>query len=295
MPDPSWAIMVHGGARSIPAAAAEANRAGCLAAAAAGQAVLERGGSALDAVEAAVRVLESDPTFNAGYGSVLNADGEVETDASIMDGATLAIGAVGAVQGVRHPVSVARLLLPETPTLLVGEGAARFAREHGAELCRPEEMIAPSAREAAGVGADTVGCVALDAGGSLAAGLSTGGLTGKMPGRIGDSALPGCGFYADDQAGAVAWSGDGERISRTLLSSRVIWALGDRGPQAAAGTALQALARVGGEAGAIVLDPRGRFGCAHNSEHFAVALASETTPARAAIHQDELQELTSHD
>src|SRR5215218_5300321 len=123
----SWAIVVHGGAKEIAAEQAEANRRGCLDALAAGRATLERGGSAVQAVEAAIRLLESDPTFNAGFGSDLNADGEVEMDAAVMDGTTLDIGAVAAITGVLHPVSVARQMLGKPLTLLVGNGAHRFA------------------------------------------------------------------------------------------------------------------------------------------------------------------------
>ena len=141
---------------------------------------------------------------------------------------------------------------------------------------------------------DTVGCVALDSGGRMAVGLSTGGLDGKMPGRVGDTPLPGCGFYVDDEAGGVALSGDGDNIARTLLAARVMTELRNSSAQAAAEKALTCLSRVGGEAGAIVLDRNGRFGCAHNSEHFAVALASSTLRPRAAIDQDELREIMTH-
>ena len=140
----TWALIVHGGAKEIAPEQEEANRHGCLEALAAGQAILEQGGSAVDAVEAAIRILESDPTFNAGYGSDLNADGEVEMDAALMDGSSLALGAVAAIQGVRHPISVARRMLSETPTLLVGEGARRFAAAQDAELCEPGELVPPN-------------------------------------------------------------------------------------------------------------------------------------------------------
>ena len=287
----TWAIVVHGGAKDIVAEQEDANRRGCLEAVSVGQAILARGGSAVDAVEAAIRVLESDPTFNAGYGSDLNAAGEVEMDAALMDGSSLAIGAVAAIQGVRHPISVARRMLGEPPTLLVGEGARRFAAAHGAELCDSGELIVPP-QDGSAQGRhehDTVGCVALDSSGRIAAGTSTGGLDGTHPGRVGDSPLPGCGFYADDQVGGVAFSGDGECIARVLLAARVMQALErDQAPQCAAKASLLHLDRVGGEAGGIVLDRQGRVGWAHNSSHFAVAwMAGAMAAPSVRLRQDE--------
>ena len=290
-----WALMLHGGAKSIAESRAEANRAGCLAAAQAGRAVLAAGGSAVEAVEATIRVLEDTPVFNAGYGSVRNADGEVEMDAALMDGETLDLGGVAAIQGVRHPISVARLMLARKPTLLAGEGARRFAAAQGADLCDPAAMISPEqlASEAHGTGYDTVGCVALDLNGRLAAGTSTGGLTGKPPGRVGDSPLPGCGLYAEAGVGAVSLSGEGEAISRTLVAARVMRALETGPPQAAAEAGVARLERVGGEMGAIVVDPRGRMGWAHNSEHFAVAMAASWLPeVRVFLNRGECNERT---
>jgi L-asparaginase / beta-aspartyl-peptidase len=288
--DRRWAIMVHGGAREIASDQAEANRRGCLAAVNAGQEILARGGSAVDACEAAVRVLEDDPTFNAGFGSDLNAEGVVEMDAALMDGATLDIGAVGCIEGARHPVSVARLLLREAPTLLVGEGARVFAARHGAELCPARDMIAPEPLWANRTSpADTVGCVALDEHGTLAVAMSTGGLCGMPAGRIGDTPLPGCGFYAQNGVGATALSGEGERIARALLAARVMQAL-EQGldPESAAQQSLGFLDRIGGEAGAIVIDGQGRMGFTHNSPHFAVAwMAEGMDTAVAALRQDE--------
>jgi beta-aspartyl-peptidase (threonine type) len=175
MPDRTWAIIVHGGAKDIAPDQQETHRQGCLEAVTAGQAVLEAGGPAIAAVEAAVRVLEANPIFNAGYGSVLNAKGEVECDAAIMDGATLAVGGVAAVRTLRHPISVAASMLPEKPVLLVAEGAEAFARVHGGEFCGPGELAFARPGDP---GCDTVGCVAFDLDGNLAAGTSTGGLTG---------------------------------------------------------------------------------------------------------------------
>lgn len=277
-----WALIVHGGARTIAPEDAGANRAGCLAAVQAGADMLAAGGSAETAVETAVRVLEADPTFNAGTGAVLNADGVVQLDAALMRGSDLAIGAVGALEGVAHPISVARRLLDETAGLLVGAGARAFADQE------PEMTPFARGRATADTG-DTVGCIALDQTGSMAVGLSTGGLQGKMPGRIGDSPLPGCGFYVDDAIGGVALSGDGDAIARVLLAAQIMRELEAVSPTEAALKGLQKLDRVGGEAGAIVLDRQGRIGCAHTSEQFAVAYATHRDAPRALLHQDELE------
>jgi beta-aspartyl-peptidase (threonine type) len=281
----TWALVLHGGAKEIPPEQEQANRAGCLDALAAGAALLRSGCSALDAVEAAIRVLEDDPTFNAGRGSVRDADGDVQMDAAIMDGAKLDIGGVAAIREVRHPVSVARRMLRETPTLLVADGARRFAKAHGAEIWDAAHL-----REVAGAsGHDTVGCVALDMRGNLAAGTSTGGLEGCAPGRVGDSPLPGCGFYADNSLGAVAFSGDGEGITRGMLAARVMQSLETRPPLAAIEEAIARLGLIGGgEVGGIVLDRTGRIGWAHNSRHFAVAMVtSEDEAPHVYLHKSE--------
>lgn len=279
-----WAIIVHGGAKTIAPHQEEAHRNGCLLAVAVGRAILEAGGRAVEAVEAAVRVLEDDPTFNAGYGSVANADGEVECDASIMDGRDLSVGGVAAVRTLRHPISVAAVMLPERPVLLVAEGAERFARERCAELCAPGDLAVERTGDP---GCDTVGCVAFDRYGDLAAGTSTGGLTGSHAGRVGDSPLPGCGLYADNQVGAVSLSGDGESLIRTTLASRLIRGLEAVNPDQAVADALNHLARVGGEAGLIVIDAEGRIGWGHNSPQFAVAHARHGSPAAAFIQRPE--------
>lgn len=287
----TWALIAHGGAKTIDSALFERNRAGCIAATAAGAEVLRGGGSAVAAAEAAVRVLEDDSVFNAGYGSVLNSDGEVEMDAALMNGSDLSVGGVAGVRRVRHPVSVARAMLTEQPVLLAGEGAERFARDQGIELCDPQEMISQEALASENKAHDTVGCVAIDANGHIAAATSTGGLPGKHVGRIGDSPIPGSGLYADDQLGGAAFSGDGESILRTMLAAHVMHALesGSAGPAAA--LAIEKLARVDGEAGAIVIDRSGRIGVAHNSDHFALALVTGAmAEPRGAIHRDELEE-----
>jgi beta-aspartyl-peptidase (threonine type) len=274
MPEPRdrWAVVVHGGAKTIATALYDRNRAGCARAAEIAAAMLRDGGSAIEAAHAAIRTLEDDPVFNAGFGSVLTSDGEVEMDAALMDGTTLAVGAVAGVRRVRNPVCVARAMLDEAPVLLAGDGAERFAAEHGIQLVEPEEMISSEALASEMKMHDTVGCVTLDMAGHLAAGTSTGGLPGKYPGRIGDSPLPGCGLLADDTLGAAAFSGDGESITRTTLAAHVLHVLESDSAGPAARAAIERLGRVGGEAGAIVLDREGRIGIAHNSDNFAVAV-----------------------
>lgn len=288
-----WAIIVHGGAKAIDPAFHDRNRRGCATAAEAGAAVLRAGGTAVDAAEAALRRLEDDPVFNAGFGSVRNARGEVEMDAAMMDGSKLAIGAVTGVRRVRNPVRLARAMLDDLPVLLAGEGAELYAAEHGIELCEAEEMLSPDDLASENAKAhDTVGCVVRDRSGAIAAATSTGGLPGKHVGRIGDSPLPGCGLYADDRLGGVSLSGDGESIVRTMLAGHAMQALRTFGAGRAAGHALDQLGRVGGEAGLIVIDGAGRFGAAHNSDHFALALHASTLPAaRGAVHRDELGDL----
>ncbi|MBW4538790.1 MAG: isoaspartyl peptidase/L-asparaginase [Myxacorys chilensis ATA2-1-KO14] len=273
------AIIVHGGAKEISEDKVVANHAGCRAAAEAGWHVLQSSGSAAEAVEAAIRVLESDQTFNASLGSTLNSEGGVELDAAIMEGATLGWGAVGAVQGVRHPISAAHKVMADKPRLLVARGAERFALEHGLEMCARKALISEEQyqewKEEAEVvdRPNTVGCVALDANGNLVAGTSTGGVTGQSQGRIGDTALVGCGLYADNRLGACSTTGDGESIIPVVLAKTAIDALADGShPDKAAQHAIDTLMkRVEGEAGCIVLDRQGRIGWAYNSQDMAVA------------------------
>lgn len=266
----NWAVIVHGGARTIAPAMQARNRAGCAAAAGLGAACFASGASAVEAVAAAIAALEDNPVFNAGYGSVLTRAGTVEMDAALMDGQTLDVGAVACVRRLRHPIRAAGALLRAGPVFLCGQGAEDFAVEAGMALCPPEAMIAPE--RAAGQGHDTVGAVAIDARGHIAAGTSTGGLSGKRPGRIGDSPLPGCGLLADDTLGGVALSGEGEAMIRVTLAAHILQGLADMGAMEAARLLPARMARVGGEAGAIVIDRLGALGLAHNSRHFAVGL-----------------------
>lgn len=276
-------IIVHGGAKAISKDKVAANHEGCQAAAQAGWDVLCQGGSAAAAVEAAIRVLESDQTFNAGFGSTMNSEGEVEVDAAMMEGAKLGWGAVAAVQGVRHPISVARQIMAEKPRLLVARSGERFALEHGLELCAKAALISKEQyeewREEATVPdrPNTVGCVALDVNGNLVAGTSTGGVTGQPQGRVGDTALVGCGLYADNRLGACSTTGDGESVIPVVLAKTAIDALaGETHPDQAAQHAINTLKeRVEGEAGCIVLDRQGRIGWAYNSQAMAVAYMTE--------------------
>ncbi|PSJ40965.1 isoaspartyl peptidase/L-asparaginase family protein [Allosphingosinicella deserti] len=290
-PSGPWALIVHGGAKQMAPGEEDDNRRGVLQALAEGRKRLEAGGSAVDAVEAVIRTLEDLPVFNAGHGSSLNAAGEVEMCSGMMDGRTLSVGAVGAIRGVRNPVSVARAMLDEKETLIVGEGASLFARRKNIPLVDNDELVTAQ-RESELAEHDTVGAVALDMGGNIAAGTSTGGLTGAPVGRIGDSPVPGCGFYADNHVGAVAFSGDGETIQRLALAGRVMAAL-DRGehPEQAVASAVALLPGTGGagaDGGGIAITKDGRVGWAHNSPDFAVAMiTSDMTGPKAWLGKKE--------
>lgn len=276
-------IIIHGGAKTISEDKVAANEAGCRAAVEAGWVVLRSGGSAAEAVEAAIRVLEADQTFNAGFGSTLNSEGEVEVDAAIMDGATLGWGAVAAVQGVRHPIAAARKIMEDKSRLLVAESAERFALEHGVEMCADEALISEEQKQEWEEEIEvldrpnTVGCVALDVHGNLVAGTSTGGTTGQPQGRVGDTALVGCGLYADNRLGACSTTGDGESIIPVVLAKTAIDALaGGRHPDEAARQAIDTLVeRIEGEAGCILIDRQGRVGWAYNSQDMAVAYMTD--------------------
>jgi beta-aspartyl-peptidase (threonine type) len=285
-------LVVHGGAWAIPDDMVEAHLNGVRNAAAAGWRALERGGSALDAVEEAVVVLEDDETFDAGRGSFLNRDGKVQLDAFIMDGSTLRGGGVGCVERLRNPVRAARKILSDsTHVYFVAEGAERFAAEHGIALCRNEDLVIPREVErlreyqsqdathgndlfAPEISHDTVGAVALDRDGNIAASTSTGGTLNKAPGRLGDSSLIGCGCYADNLSAAASTTGWGEPIMKLVLAK---WAA-DRVesgnlPEWVAQEAMNYLKqRLNGHGGIILLDAQGRFGIAHNTPRMAWAL-----------------------
>ncbi|MFN3312149.1 MAG: isoaspartyl peptidase/L-asparaginase family protein [Hyphomonas sp.] len=286
-----WALILHGGAKEIPADKAGAHRAGCLRALGAGRHALIGGGSALDAVEAAIRELESDPIFNAGFGSALNIEGEVEMCSAIMEGSHFDIGGVIVIKGVNHPISVARTLLLEDEILLAGDDAWAFAFERGCETCETVDLIPAGQKPRAKGTHDTVGCVALDEDGVLAVGTSTGGLEGAPAGRVGDAPQPGCGYYADSKIGGVTFSGDGEQIARKMLAARVMQKLAADSPEAALLAALWEAEDIGGEAGGIVLTPDGRFGWEHTSRDFAVAYQSSGMDSPAVFTSRKVAQL----
>lgn len=280
-------MIIHGGAWAIPDDEVDAHKNGVRAALAAGWAILEAGGTALDACEAAVRVMENDPTFDAGVGSHLNAAGQVELDAAMMDGRTLDVGAVAAVATIRNPVQLARYVLATEHVLVVGTGAEQLGFRAGVERCDPMDLVIPRERERwlraqsdpnfaienAFRAHDTVGALALDEAGNLAAAISTGGTPNKLPGRVGDTPLVGCGLYADNEAGAACSTGWGEAIMRVVLAKSVVDRMAyGAGAAEAARASIQVLARrTNGAAGCIVLHPDGSVGVYHNTPRMAFA------------------------
>ena len=266
------AIIIHGGAGPIKDNSLPARLNGCKAAALAGWKILQQGGSSLDAAEAAVVVLEDNPLFNAGTGSTLNSLGKVETDAAIMDGASLRAGSVAAVSGIKNPIKLARRVMADgRHVMLACEGALMFAREIGFPEISPESMIVDSQAKKFESKHGTVGCVAFDAAGKLAVATSTGGIFKKLPGRVGDSPLIGCGTYADD-AGAVSCTGHGEAIIRVVLAkSAVDFMKAGADPQSAAARAVELLeSKTGSTGGLIVIDCLGKIGYARNTTHMPV-------------------------
>jgi beta-aspartyl-peptidase (threonine type) len=252
------AIAVHGGAGEWPGERHAAARAGTARAVEAGFAVLAAGGSALDAVQAAVVVLEDDPTFNAGHGAALTEEGGVELDAAIMRGSDRAAGAVAALRGIRHPILAARAVLEEgRHVLLAGEAAATWARAAGVPEASEAWLATPAQRRDASRG--TVGAVARDSRGGLAAATSTGGITGQRPGRVGDSPLVAAGTWADDGTAAVSCTGTGEAIIRAALAHEIDALIrhGGRSLTAAGEEGVASLARYGGDGGLIAVGATG--------------------------------------
>ena len=285
----TFAIVVHGGAggwSDRDDSLLEA-RLACEEAAAAGRGVLTRGGSALDAVEAAVNILEDCPVLDAGRGSYPNAEGFIEMDALIMDGRDLSLGAIAAIQRVRHPISLARrVMLDSGHHLLVGPGAELFADSIGFPRCDVDELLVgaspttdalPEATAALG---DTSAAVAVDSHGNLAAATSTGGTRHKRPGRVGDSPLVGCGAYADNWTAGVSATGYGEALMRVVISKRVCDLVGTGLSAAAACAAAIRLLeeRTGGEGGLIAVDARGQVGFAFNTRAMPHAYAVGDSP-----------------
>jgi beta-aspartyl-peptidase (threonine type) len=282
------AILVHGGAGRRVAEIETAAAAGCAAAAAVGWTLLDGGGSALAAVLAAVAALEDDPTFNAGVGSCLTAEGTVEMDASVMDGRRRAGAGVGVLTTVRNPIRLAAALLVDgRHVLMAGAGAEAFARRSGLATSTPESFITARQRErwekrlrAEG---GTVGAVAVDRDGHVAAATSTGGVVSKLPGRIGDSAVLGAGTYADDRAGAASATGDGEAIIIAGLAKAAVDALrSGRHPAHVAAALVRTAGQESGAAlGLILVDRFGRGAVAHNAEHMATCARGAGVGERA--------------
>ena len=287
------AIVVHGGAGPAPTDPERAARLreGCLAAVRAGHALLAAGASALDALQAAVRLLEDDPAFNAGRGAALNARGEAELDAALMRGSDRAAGAVAALRGIRNPVDIARAILDDgRHVLLAGPPAAAYALARGCTAA-PEGWFATPRQRAALLrgrqgAAGTVGAVARDTGGGLAAGTSTGGISGQRPGRVGDSPLVGAGTWADDSTAAVSCTGDGEAIVRAALAHEVDALVRLRGIPLgdACRTALAGLAAHGATGGLIALGADGTFAAPFTTATMARAWQlGDGAPAAAAL------------
>lgn len=300
------AIIVHGGAGDISPDRAESAQSGCKEAALVGWRILVAGGTALDAVEAAARALEDNPIYNAGTGSSLTSDGNIEMDAGIMEGKTLRVGAVAGVELIKNPISLARKVLESTHVLLVGKGAQEFAQEQGIPLCAFEDLVTErqyktwleNKAQASNASEDprhhrredgssraptgehgTIGAVAVDMSGVLAAATSTGGIYNKFPGRVGDSPLVGCGFYADENA-AVSCTGHGEDFVRLLIAKRTAdyVARGDTAREAAEAAIAVLSARASGTGGLIVVDRKGDIGFAWNSQSMARAYMFEGIP-----------------
>jgi beta-aspartyl-peptidase (threonine type) len=324
---PRWALVCHGGAGIITRGELKpeqevAYREAMAAVAHAGAAVLRAGGSAMDAVEAAIHLLEEDPLFNAGRGAVFTAEGRVELDASIMDGATLAAGAVAGVSTTRHPISAARAVIEGSDhVLLGGEGADAFARAQGLEQVDPSYFYTerrwrsleralsrqglaipprprgmPEASDARSVlvhdegKRGTVGCVAMDVHGHVAAGTSTGGTTAKRWGRVGDSPLIGAGTYASDRAAAVSCTGAGEYFIRLGVAHRICALIeyGGLSLQSAADRVVQEeLTALGGDGGIIAVSPRGETAWSFNTEGMYRARIADGEPLVVGLYKDD--------
>jgi beta-aspartyl-peptidase (threonine type) len=286
-------LIVHGGAWDIPQEELNAHRAGCLAALQAGWELLRNGAQAVDVVERVIRQLEDDETFDAGRGSHLNAIGQVELDASIMDGRSFRCGAVAGVHTVGNPISLARMVMDKSEhVLLVGDGAERFAMQHRLDSCKPEDLVTERERrrweelkhrdgfntkdafQKWDHSSDTVGAVAMDATGNIAAGTSTGGTLNKYPGRVGDSPLIGCGTYADCTVGGVSVTGWGEAIIKVVLAKTIVDLMEQNGrdAQVAADKGIDRLrTKAEGYGGVIVMNHLGQIGVSYNTPRMARA------------------------
>ena len=302
---PEWTLLIHGGAgvmrRAEMTPEADAQyRAGLNDALEAGSKVLAAGGTSLDAVEAAVRVLEDNPNFNAGKGAVLTREGVAELDASIMDGRDRKAGAVAQLRTVKNPIRAARLVMETTGRVMfAGKDADELAAKGGLDIVPPEYFITPRRLEAlrrAMAGAfepqdryGTVGAVAMDKAGNLAAATSTGGMNAKPPGRVGDSPIIGAGTYADNASCAVSSTGDGEYFIRVavarMICARV--AMQDMSAEAAAMATLDEVKALGGTGGVIVLGHRGDVALSMNTEGMFRGRADSTGGREVGIYSDE--------
>jgi len=305
-PTEGWTLVIHGGAgqlrRLLLTDDAEAHAKAILTTALdAGATILAAGGTAVDAVEAAVRVLEDDPYFNAGRGAVFSADGINELDAAIMDGATRAAGAVSAVTKARNPVTLAKAVMEQSPhVMLTAAGADRFGAEHGIEQAAPAwfhtderwrqyEELRAGGRFDADLKYGTVGAVARDAHGHLAAATSTGGLTGKRWNRIGDSPVVGAGTWAEDGGAATSCTGSGEHFIRIGAAHEVsarIRLAGQTIGEAGAGV-IGEIDALGGTGGLISVDAQGRGGWCFNSQGMYRGLARADQPHIVAMYGDD--------
>lgn len=303
-----WTLVIHGGAgviereRMTPERE-KAARAGLDAALAAGQKVLAGGGSALDAVEAAVRVLEDDPSFNAGRGAVFTYEGKNELDAAIMEGTTRKAGAVAGVTATKNPIGLARRVMENSPhVMLAGAGADAFSEEQGLEQAGPDwfgteerrrQLDELKSRKADAFDIDmkygTVGAVARDAKGHVAAATSTGGVTGKRWGRIGDSPLIGAGTYADDRACAISATGAGEFFIREGVAHEICARVRFKGEslKTAADTVMAETKALGGTGGVIVTGPTGEMAWSFNTPGMYRGRVSAGGERVVAIYGDE--------
>ena len=298
-----WVLAVHGGAgdglAKLSPARLEATQLGLAAALRAGADHLRRGGSAVDAVVAAVKVLEDSPEFNAGRGSVLTNEGTVETDAAVADGNRRRVGAVTVCRGVRYPVEAARAVVERTDhVLLAGDAVARLAERWGLERKEPEWFVTEYAleqlrrvRAGAGTAAapgGTVGAVSRDGAGHLAAATSTGGRVGKLPGRVGDSPVVGAGTWADDGTCAVSATGDGEAFLLAAFAHEVdaLMRLTGLGIETACQRALDGVSRHGGRGGCIAVDPAGTVTMPFGTAGMARGLTYASGDLRIGIGRD---------
>ncbi len=322
---PKWAIVIHGGAgvierKDLTPEVEAAYRKAMSDAAATGSAVLDKGGSAMDAIEAVIRDLEDDPLFNAGRGAVFTAEGRNELDAAIMDGATLKAGSVAGVTRTRHPISLARAVMEKSRhVMMIGSGADAFAASVGLEQVDPAFFFTerrwqglvkelanqglPVPARPAGAPAPqafqpipddrkfgTVGVVALDSAGNVAAGTSTGGMTAKRWGRVGDAPIIGAGTYASNQSCAVSATGSGEYFIRLTVAREVCALVQYKGmtlQQAADEVIQDRLTGIGGDGGVVALTPDGQIAWSFNTSGMYRARAAEGQPTVVSIHKDE--------